>query len=116
LVAGDLVIVGVAGRLAAYDRVTGAPRWLGPSHGVGYSSPRLLTIDGVAQVLLLSATGATSVALADGALLWEHAWKGYPIVQPNLTAEGDVLDVEHLLEVIAELLRRLAHDHRALQL
>jgi hypothetical protein len=50
-----------------------------------------LNIDGVPQVLLLSATGATSVALADGALLWEHLWKGYPIVQPNLTAEGDVL-------------------------
>jgi outer membrane protein assembly factor BamB len=91
LVAGDLVIIGVAGRLAAYDRVTGAPRWLGPSRGVSYSSPRLLTIDGVAQVLLLSAAGASSVTLADGALLWEHAWKGYPIVQPNLTAEGDVL-------------------------
>ncbi len=91
LVVGDLVIVGVSGRLAAYDRVTGAPRWLGPSRGPSYSSPRLLTIDGVGQVLLLSATGATSVALADGALLWEHAWKGYPIVQPNLTAEGDVL-------------------------
>jgi outer membrane protein assembly factor BamB len=90
-VAGDLVIVGVSGRLAAYDRATGAPRWMGPSHGTSYSSPRLLTIDGVAQVLLLSAAGATSVALADGTLLWEHPWKGYPIVQPNLTAEGDVL-------------------------
>jgi outer membrane protein assembly factor BamB len=91
LVVGDLVIVGVSGRLVAYDRVTGAPRWMGPSRGSSYSSPRLMTIDGVAQVLLLSATGATSVALADGALLWEHQWKGYPIVQPNLTAEGDVL-------------------------
>jgi outer membrane protein assembly factor BamB len=91
LVVGDLVIVGVSGRLVAYDRVTGAPRWMGPSRGASYSSPRLLTIDGVAQVLLLSAAGATSVRLADGALLWEHPWKGYPIVQPNLTAEGDVL-------------------------
>jgi hypothetical protein len=50
-----------------------------------------VTIDGVAQVLLLSEAGATSVALADGALLWEHAWPGYPIVQPNLTADGDIL-------------------------
>src|SRR5260370_16051362 len=91
LVVGDLVIVGVSGRLAAYDRVTGAARWMGPSRGPSYSSPRLLTIDGVPQVLLLSAAGATSVALSDGALLWEHPWKGYPIVQPNLTAEGDVL-------------------------
>jgi outer membrane protein assembly factor BamB len=91
LVVGDLVIVAVSGRLASFDRVTGASRWLGPSRGPSYSSPRLVIIDGVPQVLLLSAAGATSVALADGALLWEHAWKGYPIVQPNLTAEGDVL-------------------------
>jgi outer membrane protein assembly factor BamB len=91
LVVDNLVIVGAAGRLVAHDRVTGAPRWLGPSRGASYSSPHLVTIDGVTQVLLLSATGATSVALADGALLWEHPWKGYPIVQPNLTAEGDVL-------------------------
>ena len=26
-----------------------------------------------------------------GALLWEHPWKGYPIVQPALTADGDIL-------------------------
>jgi outer membrane protein assembly factor BamB len=91
LVAGDVVIVAAAGQLIAYDLVTGARRWTGPARGVSYSSPHLATIDGVAQVLLLSATGATSVALADGALLWEHAWPGYPIVQPALTADGDIL-------------------------
>ena len=58
---------------------------------MSYSSPHLLTIDGVAQVLLLSEAGVTSVALADGTLLWEHAWPGYPIVQPALTADGDIL-------------------------
>jgi outer membrane protein assembly factor BamB len=91
LVVGDLVVVGVAGRLVAYDRLTGTPRWMGPSRGSSYSSPRLLTVDGVTQVMLLSASGATSVAPADGTVLWEHAWKGYPIVQPNLTIDGDVL-------------------------
>ncbi len=39
----------------------------------------------------MNGAGAVGVAPADGALLWEHAWKGYPIVQPGLTAEGDVL-------------------------
>src|ERR1035441_1765146 len=91
LVVGDVLIVGVAGQLAAYDRATGARRWVGPAHGVSYSSPHLLTIDGVQQVLLLSEAGATSVALADGTLLWEHPWPGYPIVQPALTADGDIL-------------------------
>jgi hypothetical protein len=50
-----------------------------------------LTIDGVAQILMLSGAGATSVAPADGTLLWEHPWPGVRIVQPALTADGDVL-------------------------
>jgi outer membrane protein assembly factor BamB len=91
LVTGDVVIVATSGQLIAYDLVTGARRWSGPARGVSYSSPHLATIDGVAQILLLSAAGLTSVALADGALLWEHAWPGYPIVQPALTADGDIL-------------------------
>jgi hypothetical protein len=51
----------------------------------------LVTIGGVPQIVLLSATGATGVAPADGAKLWEHAWEGAPIVQPNLADNGDLL-------------------------
>jgi outer membrane protein assembly factor BamB len=50
-----------------------------------------MTISGVTQVLLLSGTGVTSVAPADGTLLWEHAWPGVPILQPARTSNGDVL-------------------------
>ena len=91
LVLDDEVIVATAGQLIAYDRASGARRWLGPVRGVGYSSPHLATIGGVTQVLLLNADGLTSVSPSDGAVLWEHQWKGYPIVQPALTEEGDVL-------------------------
>ncbi len=87
----DLVIVAVSGRLVAYDRATGEPRWQGPARGISYSSPHLLTIDGVPQVLLLSKTGLAGFSPADGALLWEHPWQGFPIVQPNRTPDGDVL-------------------------
>ncbi len=91
LVVDDVVIVAAAGQLVAYNRASGDPRWRGPVHGGGYSSPQLLTIDGVAQILLMSGFGATSVALADGKSLWEHQWPGSPIVQPALTADGDIL-------------------------
>jgi outer membrane protein assembly factor BamB len=91
LVVDDVVIVAVSGQLVAYDLATGKPRWFGPAGGVSYSSPHLATLDGVAQVLLLSGAGATSVAPADGKRLWEHAWAGFPIVQPAVTADGDVL-------------------------
>jgi outer membrane protein assembly factor BamB len=93
LVVGDIVIVAASGRLVAYDIATGKPRWLGPAGGGSYSSPHLATIDGVPQVLLVGGAGATSVAPADGKRLWEHAWKGFPIVQPAVTADGDVLIV-----------------------
>jgi outer membrane protein assembly factor BamB len=91
LVVGDLVAVAAAGRLAAYDRATGQPRWLGPPRGAGYSSPHLVTIDGVAQILLLSSAGATGVSPADGKILWTHDWSGGAIVQPGQLPNGDIL-------------------------
>jgi outer membrane protein assembly factor BamB len=95
LLVGDLVIVAAAGKLVAYESATGVPRWIGPDGGTGYSSPHLLTIQGVPQLLLLDARGATSVALADGARLWEvtvtSGAMSAPIIQPALTPDGDVL-------------------------
>jgi outer membrane protein assembly factor BamB len=92
LVVGDAVIVATSGRLAAYDAATGHPRWLGPTGGAGYSSPHLVTIDGVSQILLLRGARSTSVAPADGTLLWEHTGQpGVSIVQPALAAGGDIL-------------------------
>ena len=91
LVASDLLVVAVAGQLVAYDRATGAPRWKGPKGGVSYSSPVLATIGGVPQVLLMSGAGLLSVAPGDGRTLWEHKWKGFPIVQPAVEADGTVL-------------------------
>jgi outer membrane protein assembly factor BamB len=91
LVTGDVVVVATEGVLAAYDAGTGAPRWIGPAGRGGYSSPQLVVIDGVAQVILLNGEGATGVAPADGRVLWTHAWPGDGIVQPAVIAPGDVL-------------------------
>jgi outer membrane protein assembly factor BamB len=91
LVTGGLVIVATAGTLAGYDLGSGTPRWVGPTHAFSYSSPQLVTIDDVAQVLLLSPPGVVSVTPSDGTLLWEHAWEGGAIVQPTVTSDGDVL-------------------------
>ena len=92
LVVGDGVIVAAAGQLVAYDLDAGDRRWVGPDGGDGYSSPHLLTINGVAQIVLLSKAGAASVAPVDGMLLWEHSWPGGTrIVQPAVAAEGDIL-------------------------
>ena len=50
-----------------------------------------MTIGGVAQVVLLNGAGVISVAPDTGAVLWEHEWAGTPIVQPAVTADGDML-------------------------
>jgi outer membrane protein assembly factor BamB len=92
LVVNDVVIVAASGRLVAYDIGTGHPRWFGPANGAGYSSPHLVTIDGVAQILLLRGSRSTSVAPVDGTVLWEHSWQpGVSIVQPAVASDGDVL-------------------------
>jgi outer membrane protein assembly factor BamB len=91
LVIGDTVVVAAGGHLVAYDAANGNPRWYGPKSGWGYSSPHLATIGGVEQVLLLNGEGAISVSPMDGKVLWEHKWPGDGIVQPGVTAEGDVL-------------------------
>jgi outer membrane protein assembly factor BamB len=95
LLIDDLVIVAVAGKLVAYDRESGTRRWIGPDGGPGYSSPHLVTIDGVPQIILLDAKGATSVSAANGAKLWDvtvtTSGMSAPIVQPAMTADGDVL-------------------------
>ena len=92
LVVGDIVVIAMSGKLAAYDIATGEPRWFGPDGGWGYSSPHLITINGVPQILLLGSTGAISVSPTDGKQLWQHVLpEGARIVQPGVTAEGDVL-------------------------
>ncbi len=94
LVVDDVVVVAAAGTLAGYDLKTGQRRWVGPDHGAGYSSPHLLNVDGVVQVLLVSEAGMTSVAPRDGTLLWEHdwsVWPMFPVVQPALASDADLV-------------------------
>jgi outer membrane protein assembly factor BamB len=107
LVTDGLAIVAASGALAAYDAATGEKRWTTPVSGTSYSSPQRATIGGVPQVLLLAGEGVRGFAPADGTLLWQHEWKGYPIVQPALTAEGDVLITANE----SSGLRRLAVAH-----
>jgi outer membrane protein assembly factor BamB len=94
LVVNGIVIVAASGRLAAYDAATGERRWIGPEGGSGYSSPHLMMIDGVPQVVLSRGARTTSVSPADGTLLWEHRWvPNASILQPAVASNGDVLIV-----------------------
>jgi outer membrane protein assembly factor BamB len=92
LVVNDMVVVAASGSLVAYDLATGKPRWFGPKGSDSYSSPQLLTINGVEQIVLMSSTGATSVGLADGKELWNHSWPSDTrIMQPAVAADGELV-------------------------
>ncbi|HEU4711092.1 MAG TPA: PQQ-binding-like beta-propeller repeat protein [Pyrinomonadaceae bacterium] len=91
VVINDLVIVAASGRLVAYEAATGKQRWIGPAGGGSYSSPQLVTINGVTQVLLTSNGRLTSVGIADGKQLWQHEWAANTIVQPAVIADGVVV-------------------------
>ena len=95
LLVDDLVIVAAAGKLVAYDRATGSPRWSGDDGGPGYSSPQLMTIGGVPQVVLLTGRGAASYAPSDGTRLWDlvvpASSLSATVVQPAITSDGDIL-------------------------
>ena len=92
LVAGKIVIVALSGKLAAYDTADGKQLWVGPDGGSSYSSPQLLTINGVNQVIMMSGTGVISVDPENGSTLWEYPWEtGNSILQPSRIENGDLL-------------------------
>ena len=107
LVTDGLVIAATGGVLVAYDAKTGERRWIGPAGAEGYTSPQLMTIDGVRQIVHMNGDGLTGVSLEDGKPLWQHAWTGYPIVQPSLTPDGGILIVANESSGV----RRLAVSH-----
>jgi outer membrane protein assembly factor BamB len=113
LVIDDLVVVAAAAKPVAYDIATGKPRWIGPPGGFSYSSPHLISIDGVPQIVLLgSGKGAASYSPSDGAMLWRNEWSGGAIVQPAVTADGDVL-INNIALTGGQGIRRLAIARKA---
>lgn len=70
----SLVIVSLSGRMAAYTSITGEQVWTGEDGGSGYSSPQLVTLCNVRQVLLMCETGLVSVDPATGKTIWSYSW------------------------------------------
>jgi outer membrane protein assembly factor BamB len=79
LIVDDTVVVlpgGPNGRsIVAYDKRTGASAWAAQDDRQAYSSPMLVTLGGVRQILVFSATRLMGVTPEAGELLWEYPWK-----------------------------------------
>ena len=92
LVVNDIVAVSLSGKLAGYDAAGGKLLWAGADGLNGYSSPHLVTIDSVPQLILMSQSGAVSVNPIDGKQLWQYPWPVMDrILQPAVIEGGDLL-------------------------
>ena len=74
LVVDGMVIVFVGGpergALAAFDALSGAPRWQWPGGAPAYASPVVATLAGTRQLVTQSRTEVVGISL-DGTLLWK---------------------------------------------
>lgn len=91
LVVDSLVIATVSGCIIAYDINTGEPVWKGPHTNQSYSSPHLMDIGGVKQILFVNIKGITSFNPADGSVLWNYQMAGEQILQPALISEDNLI-------------------------
>ena len=86
-----IVTAGGGGKLlVAYDRNSGAMIWAGGDGQIGYSSPTLMTLAGVSQIVSFNARSLTSHDPENGQVLWSHKWPGgQPNVMQPLQLPGD---------------------------
>lgn len=98
LVVRDVVIVFAGGAkessLLAFNTDSGEPAWQVNAGRHSYSSPQLVTLDGVEQTLFLSNDELTSVDTETGKVLWrfESAYKDwFPSTQPHVIGASDLL-------------------------
>ena len=92
LLVDDLVIVAAAGSSSAYDRATGKPRWSGPTAARAIArrtrDDRRRSADSLLERGPARPAGASRRQAALGARMGERL---RAIVQPALTADGDML-------------------------
>ncbi|MBX5495858.1 MAG: PQQ-like beta-propeller repeat protein [Bryobacteraceae bacterium] len=78
LIVDDKVIVLPGGRsgksVVAYHKKTGNVVWTSLDDKQAYASPMLVTLAGVRQVLVVTASRVVGLSPEDGKLLWEYPW------------------------------------------
>lgn len=81
LIVDDAVVVlpgGAGGHsVVGYSRATGKRVWSALDDKQAYSSPMLVTLTGVRQLLVVSATRMMGVVPGDGRVLWEYPFPTY---------------------------------------
>jgi|CXWL01.1.fsa_nt_gi outer membrane protein assembly factor BamB len=78
-VVGDSVVVWMGdetGKVACFDRTTGALRWKRLEEAVGAQSPVVATLAGKEQIVVIGGTSVAGLDPADGTVLWRLEHKG----------------------------------------
>ena len=79
--------------IAGYDRATGKRVWSALGDKQAYCSPMLVTLNGVRQLLVVSATRIMGVVPGDGKVLWEYpfpTFNGINAAQPLVVGDNRV--------------------------
>lgn len=79
LIVDNTVVVLPGGRrgrsVVAYDTVTGKRAWSSLDDTASYASPMLVTLGGVRQIVIFTASRLAGITPDKGELLWEYPWK-----------------------------------------
>jgi len=79
------------GAIMAFDLATGNQKWKWAEEGPDYGSPALMTIEGTKQIVTLTEKSVVSIAVADGALLWQIPFpikgRGYNAATPVIEGQ-----------------------------
>ncbi len=97
LIVDDKVVVlpgGPNGKsVVAYHRLTGEPVWSSLDDPQAYTSPMLVTIGGLRQILVVTGRRAAGLTVNEGRLLWEYPWvtqQAISVAQPLLLGHDRV--------------------------
>lgn len=78
LIVDDLVIVSVTGKAGispiAYSKADGKRRWAAGKWSASYSSPQLVTLNKVPQILMFNSQGIEAFTPKEGKPLWSFPW------------------------------------------
>jgi outer membrane protein assembly factor BamB len=80
LLVDDLVVVtgGMSKKstLLAFRCADGSPAWQSGTDEASFTSPTIVTLDGIRQILSVNASSVTGNDPKDGRVLWEYEWPG----------------------------------------
>ncbi len=115
LILDDVVIVNPGGggmrSLVAYDKKTGERAWSGGKNGANWSSPVLVILGGVKQILMFGSEGVAGHDASNGKVLWDYPWKqGHPHVSMPIAVSDTEVFVSSGYGTGAELLEVLKQE------